>query len=100
VCVVVASEGYPASPKVGQEITGLQEAEAISGVKVFHAGTKREGSSYYTSSGRVLGVTCGGTSLSAAVKTCYEAVGKIKFAGAHYRTDIAGRALKQNSATL
>jgi len=100
VCVVMASEGYPASPKVGQEITGLQDAEAIPGVKVFHAGTRREGSAYYTSSGRVLGVTCGGASLSAAVKTCYEAVGRIEFAGAHYRTDIAGRALKQNSATL
>ena len=100
VCVVMASDGYPASPKVGQEITGILEAEGIAGVKVFHAGTRREGSIYYTSSGRVLGVTCGGASLSAAVKTCYEAVRRIKFAGAHYRTDIAGRALKQNSATL
>jgi phosphoribosylamine--glycine ligase len=100
VCVVMASEGYPASPKVGQEITGLQNAESVPGVKVFHAGTRREGSAYYASSGRVLGVTCGGATLSAAVKRCYEAIGKIKFAGAHYRSDIAGRALKQNSATL
>jgi phosphoribosylamine--glycine ligase len=100
VCVVMASEGYPSSPKVGQEISGLQDAETVPGVKVFHAGTRREGSNYYTSSGRVLGVTCGGTSLSAAVKTCYEAVRGIRFAGAHYRTDIAGRALKQSSATL
>jgi phosphoribosylamine---glycine ligase len=100
VCVVMASEGYPATPKVGQEITGIQDAETISGVKVFQAGTRREGSSYYTSSGRVLGVTCGGATLASAVKTCYEAVRRIKFEGAHYRTDIAGRALKQNSATL
>jgi phosphoribosylamine---glycine ligase len=100
VCVVMASEGYPAAPKVGQEITGLQDAEEIAGVKVFHAGTRQEGTYYYTSSGRVLGVTCGGPTLSLAVKTCYEAVRRIKFSGAHYRTDIAGRALKQNSATL
>jgi phosphoribosylamine---glycine ligase len=100
VCVVMATPGYPAAPKVGQEIVGLQDAEAIAGVKVFHAGTRREGASYYTSSGRVLGVTCGGTTLSSAVKTCYEAVRRIKFEGAHFRTDIAGRALKQNSATL
>jgi phosphoribosylamine--glycine ligase len=100
VCVVMASAGYPASPKVGQLITGIQEAELDRSVKVFHAGTRREGSSYYTSSGRVLGVTADGASLSAAVKTCYEAVSKIKFDGAHYRRDIAGRALKKNSATL
>ncbi len=100
VCVVMASEGYPASPKVGREITGLDAAESVSGVKVFHAGTRCESAIYYTSSGRVLGVTSGGNTLSAAVNTCYEGVRRIKFAGAHYRTDIAGRALKQNSVTL
>ena len=100
VCVVMAAAGYPAAPKVGQEMTGIQDAEAISGVKVFQAGTRREGAVYYTSSGRVLGVTCGGATLLSAVKTCYEAVRRIKFDGAHYRTDIAGRALKQDSATL
>jgi len=100
VCVVMASPGYPANPKVGQEIIGISDAEAIAGVKVFHAGTRREGQSYYTSSGRVLGVSCCGASVSVAVKTCYEAVRRIKFDGAHYRTDIAGRALKQNAGTL
>jgi phosphoribosylamine--glycine ligase len=100
VCVVMASEGYPAAPKVGREITGLQDAETVAGVKVFHAGTRRDGARYYTSSGRVLGVTCGGATLSSAVKTCYEAVSRINFDGAQYRTDIAGRALKQSLATL
>jgi phosphoribosylamine--glycine ligase len=100
VCVVMTSEGYPANPKVGQEISGIRDADGITAVKVFHAGTRREGISYYTSSGRVLGVTAGGATLSAAVKASYEAVRKIKFGGAHYRTDIAGRALKQSSATL
>jgi phosphoribosylamine---glycine ligase len=96
ICVVMAAAGYPAAPRVGQEITGIQDAEAIAGVKVFQAGTRREGAHYYTSSGRVLGVTCGGATLSSAAKTCYEAVRRIKFDGAHYRADIAGRALKQN----
>ena len=100
ICVVMATAGYPAAPKVGQEITGIQDAESIAGAKVFHAGTRRDDRNYYTSSGRVLGVTCGGGTLTSAVKTCYEAVRRIKFEGAHYRTDIAGRALKQNSATL
>jgi phosphoribosylamine--glycine ligase len=100
VCVVMAAAGYPAAPRAGQEITGIQDAEAISGVKVFQAGIRREGNFYYTSSGRVLGVACAGATLSSAVKRCYEAVHKIKFDGAHYRTDIAGRALKRNSATL
>jgi len=100
VCVVMASAGYPASPKVGQLITGIQDAEADKGVKVFHAATRMEGNSYYTSSGRVLGVTTSGETLSVAVITCYKAVSKIKFDGAHFRTDIAGRALKKNSATL
>jgi phosphoribosylamine---glycine ligase len=99
VCVVMASAGYPASPKVGQEITGIAEAETIAGVKVFQAGTRKAESSYYTSSGRVLGVTAGGATLSAAVKTCYDAVDKIQFDGTHFRKDIAGRALKQSSGT-
>jgi phosphoribosylamine--glycine ligase len=98
VCVVMAAEGYPANPKVGREISGLQAAETVAGVKVFVAGVRAEGIKYYTSSGRVLGVTAKGPSLCAAVSTCYEAVRKIKFGGAQYRTDIAGRALKQNTA--
>jgi phosphoribosylamine---glycine ligase len=93
VCIVMATAGYPEAPKVGQQITGIQEAEATNGVKVFQAGTRRDGTHYYASSGRVLGVTCGGATLSSAVKTCYEAVRRIKFDGAHYRMDIAGRAL-------
>lgn len=98
VCVVMASEGYPAEPKTGQAITGLAEAESVPGVKVFHAGTRREGSTYYTTSGRVLGVTAGGANLAAAVKMSYEGVRKIHFTGAQYRNDIAGKAIKQGLA--
>jgi phosphoribosylamine--glycine ligase len=91
VCVVMASGGYPGSYTTGKEIQGLERAAAIAGVTVFHAGTKREGSIYYTSSGRVLGVTAAGTSLEAARRRAYDAVGAIEFSDCHYRRDIALR---------
>jgi len=95
VCVVMASGGYPGTFEAGKRIDGLEEAAKISGVKVFHAGTSRRDSVYYTSGGRVLGVTARAASLESAVARAYEACGKISFAGAHYRKDIAGRALKR-----
>jgi phosphoribosylamine--glycine ligase len=88
-CVVMASGGYPAKFEVGCEISGLEQAAAVPGAVVFHAGTRKERDNYYTCSGRVLGVTAAGTSLESARSTAYEAVSKIRFAGAHYRTDIA-----------
>jgi phosphoribosylamine--glycine ligase len=87
-CVVMASGGYPGAFETGKKIEGLQEAEARSGAKVFHAGTKRDGLSYYTSSGRVLGVTAAGDDLPAALAKAYSAVECIHFEGAHYRHDI------------
>jgi phosphoribosylamine--glycine ligase len=89
VCVVMASEGYPGTYQAGREISGLDEAAAVPGAEVFHAGTKSAGHTYYTCSGRVLGVTGAGPSLDAARLSAYQAVSKIKFSGAHYRTDIA-----------
>ncbi len=88
-CVVVASQGYPGSFRAGVEITGLDEAAAVAGATVFHAATKLEGHKYYTSSGRVLGVTATGPSIESARLTAYQAVRKIHFQGAHFRTDIA-----------
>jgi phosphoribosylamine---glycine ligase len=95
VCVVMSSGGYPGTFEQGKRIDGLEEAGAISGVKVFHAGTSRRDGVYYTAGGRVLGVTARAASLKTAVARAYEACGKISFAGAHYRKDIAGRALKK-----
>lgn len=89
VCVVMASRGYPGNYEPGCEITGLDEAAAIPGAAVFHAGTSFDGHTYYTRSGRVLGVTAAAPSLEAARQTAYRAVEKIRFSGAHYRTDIA-----------
>jgi len=95
VCVVMASGGYPGTFEAGKRIDGLEDAAKFSGVKVFHAGTSRRDGVYYTSGGRVLGVTARAGSLESAVARAYEACGKISFAGAHYRKDIAGRALKK-----
>ena len=95
VCVVVASGGYPGTIEVGKKISGIADADKLEGVKVFHAATSARDGDYYTSGGRVLGVTARAATLPAAVARAYEAVGKIKFDGAHYRTDIAARALKK-----
>ena len=94
VCVVMASGGYPGTIEVGKRISGIEEAERTDGVKVFHAGTTRRDDEFYTAGGRVLGVTARGANLQTAVERAYEAVGKIHFDGAHYRKDIAARALK------
>ena len=95
VCVVMASGGYPGTFDSGKKIGGLEQAAAMPGIKVFHAGTTRRDGSYYTSGGRVLGVTARASDLGGAVKRVYEAVSVIGFEGAHYRKDIAARALKK-----
>ncbi len=96
VCVVMSSGGYPGVFEIGKKITGIEDAESVEGVKVFHSGTSRIGDAYYTAGGRVLGVTASAAELSSAVKRAYEAVSKIRFEGAHYRKDIAARALKKS----
>jgi len=95
VCVVMASGGYPGTFDVGKKITGLEEASKIEGVKVFHAGTTRHDGGYFTAGGRVLGVTARAADLKTAVERAYDGVSMIKFEGAHYRKDIAARALKK-----
>jgi phosphoribosylamine--glycine ligase len=95
VCVVMASGGYPGTFEQGKRIDGLEEAGALQGVKVFHAGTSKRDGVYYTAGGRVLGVTARATDLETAVERAYAACGKISFAGAHYRKDIAGRAVRK-----
>ncbi len=94
VCVVMASGGYPGAFEAGKPITGIEEADRMYGVKIFHAGTSRRDGNYYTSGGRVLGVTARGKDLPDAVERAYDAVMKIRFDGMHYRKDIAARGLK------
>jgi phosphoribosylamine--glycine ligase len=95
VCVVMASGGYPGTFEAGKKIMGLAQAEKMEGVKVFHAGTTKRDGAYYTSGGRVLGVTARAADLATAVQRAYGAVSGIGFEGAHYRKDIAARALKK-----
>ena len=95
VCVVMSSGGYPGTFEMGKRISGLDDAEKVVGVKVFHAGTTRHDDAYFTAGGRVLGVTARASNLEVAVERAYEAVGKISFGGAYYRKDIAARALKK-----
>lgn len=88
VSVVMASGGYPGEYQKGLPITGIDVAESDPDVVVFHAGTKLDGSSLVTSGGRVLNVTAIGLTLEAARSKAYQAVEKIHFEGAHFRTDI------------
>jgi len=94
VCVVMASQGYPGNYAKGKVIMGLAEAASLPDVKVFHAGTKMESGMVVTDGGRVLGVTALGDTLAEAKRKAYEAVGKIHFQGAHWRRDIADKALR------
>ena len=90
VCVVMASGGYPGSYERGRLIEGLDEAERLEGVSVFHAGTERDASgAIVTSGGRVLGITATAADLADARDRAYRAVGRIRWAGEHHRTDIA-----------
>jgi phosphoribosylamine---glycine ligase len=95
VCVVMSSGGYPGTFEAGKRIDGLEDAAKIEGVKVFHAGTSKRDGAYYTAGGRVLGVTARARDLHTAVARAYEGCGKISFDGAHYRKDIAVRALRK-----
>jgi len=87
-CVVLAAEGYPGSPRKGDEITGIDEAMALSGVTVYHAGTRMEDDRLTTSGGRVLSVCGRGQTLSDALDAAYRGVSKISFDGMWYRSDI------------
>jgi phosphoribosylamine--glycine ligase len=94
VCVVMASGGYPGDYAKGKVIEGIEAAEGLPGVTVFHAGTKRVDGRLVTSGGRVLGVTALGADVRAARENAYAAAAKIAFEGAHYRRDIAAKALR------
>jgi phosphoribosylamine--glycine ligase len=96
-CVVLASGGYPGAYAKGKAISGLDEAAKVEGALVFHAGTKKRGSGFETAGGRVLGVTATGRDFREALARAYEAAGKIRFEGMHYRRDIGYLALTRVS---
>jgi phosphoribosylamine---glycine ligase len=94
VCAVMANGGYPGNYEKGKPIRGLGDAAKLPDVKVFHASTTKIGNEIVTNGGRVLGVTALGRDLKTAQAAAYAAVEKIHFAGAHFRRDIAAKALK------
>lgn len=90
--VVLAAEGYPGVPRRGDFVTGLDEAERVPGVVVFHAGTTLREGRIVTSGGRVLTVTATGGSIDEAAGRAYEAADRIAFEGKHLRRDIGWQA--------
>ncbi len=88
-CVVLASDGYPVAYKKGYEIHGLDSVP--SDISVFHAGTEKRDGKYYTSGGRVLGVTARGAELASAISRAYDGVKCISFENMHYRKDIGNK---------
>ncbi len=98
VTVVLASAGYPASSSKGDVITGLEEAAAVEGVEITHAGTARDGDRLVTAGGRVLNVTGLGGTPADARRRAYDAAQRIKFTGKQMRSDIAARAVERVAA--
>ncbi|GAU08040.1 phosphoribosylamine--glycine ligase [Desulfoplanes formicivorans] len=94
-CVVLAAKGYPGSYEKGMEISGIDDAEAIPGVKVFQAGTRLENGKTLCNGGRVLGVTALGKDLAEAKDKAYQAVNKIAFNGKYFRGDIGDKGLSR-----
>jgi len=88
VCVVLASGGYPGAYEKGREISGVDAANSLADVVVFHAGTKKSDDRLVTNGGRVLGVTALGTDLTAARETAYQAAERVAFDQKQFRTDI------------
>ena len=93
--VVMASRGYPGAYPQGTEIRGLEQAEAVQGVEVFHAGTAREGARLIATGGRVLGVTARAKTVSEAHRRAYASVAKIDWPAGFYRTDIGWREMQR-----
>ncbi len=93
VCVVMASEGYPGTYRTGLPIRGLEEADKLTGVKVFHAGTRLVEGRVLTAGGRVLGVTALGETIARAKLNAYTGVKQIRWEGAWCRKDISDKAL-------
>jgi phosphoribosylamine--glycine ligase len=99
-CVVAASAGYPDKYEKGRLITGLDEAATDDLVYIYHAGTTCENGAYYTSGGRVLGVTALGSDYDEAFDRAYAAMGKIHFEGMYFRRDIGWRARERVATRL
>jgi phosphoribosylamine--glycine ligase len=98
VCVVLCSGGYPGKYDTGKVIAGLDDAAKVPDVKVFHAGTRRQGENVVTDGGRVLCVVGTGASVRAARAAAYAVVREVSWDGAFYRTDIGHRAVQREES--
>ncbi|MEM8732740.1 MAG: phosphoribosylamine--glycine ligase [Planctomycetota bacterium] len=94
ICVVMASKGYPGDYEKGQEITGIDAADGLDDVKVFHAGTHMQDDRVLTSGGRVLGVTALGDTIAKAKLNAYTAVQQVRWSGSWCRKDIGDKAMR------
>ncbi len=94
ISVVASSRGYPGKYPTGLAISGIDDADGMGDVKVFHSGTAMKGGEVVTAGGRVLSVTALGETIGQAQKRAYEAMKKIRFEGMHYRGDIGHQAIK------
>ena len=96
VCVVMAAGGYPDAYRKGDVIRGIDDADALPGARVFHAGTALNGAGeVVTAGGRVLGVTARGADARAAIARAYEASDLIHWEDAYYRKDIGAKAIRR-----
>ncbi len=93
--VVMAARGYPGPYARGSVIAGLDEAAAVEGVEIFHAGTKQDGGHIVSDGGRVLNVSALGATVSEARSRAYEAVSRIRWPEGFYRHDIGWRAVER-----
>src|SRR5690606_24418498 len=96
VCVTLAAPGYPAAPRLGEPVRGLDAAAALPGVHVYHAGTQARGGQTLTAGGRVFGVTGVGQTLEEAHERAYRAADVIDFEGKQLRRDIAHAGLQRS----
>ena len=94
-CVVVAARGYPGAYTKGEPIAGIDAAQALEGVKVFHAGTAMRNGRLTAAGGRVLGVTALGPTIAEAQKRAYAAVAAIDWPGGFCRKDIGWRVVSR-----
>lgn len=97
-CVVMAANGYPGDYAKGSEIGGLNEASAVSGVQIFHAGTERVGDKLVAWGGRVLNIAACGSTVRLAQERAYAAVDKVKWPGGFSRRDIGWRAILRDKS--
>ncbi|MFW6237856.1 MAG: phosphoribosylamine--glycine ligase [Halanaerobiales bacterium] len=95
VCVVLCSGGYPLTYETGCRISGLSKLNQYDNLLVFHAGTIKQGEEYFTSGGRVLGITVLGDSIFDAVNEAYNHIDEIYFEDMHYRTDIGMEVVRE-----